>query len=87
MKVTFERVPQFGLPIHSVPSGTIVMRACAEASAAYLVVNLMNGTGHHALVSMHSGVVKEVPQDEQVIPMQSTLTVGRELSVEELIRA
>ena len=64
---------QIGVPLSKVEFGTLVRRTTSDLP--YLVVSPMDGSGACALVTIGGGILKEVPQDLEVLPLSATLIV------------
>lgn len=77
MKITINSAAAAGVLLQYVDFGTVVRRV--NGDTYYIVVSMMNGTGHRALVSLQSGTIKLVEQDLRVTLVDATLYVHGDL--------
>lgn len=74
MKVVVGAEPLFGVRIKDALFGEVVMRP--KNGEYYLVVSPMDGSGRRMLVTFNGGTLKEVDQNEQIIPVDAAVYIG-----------
>jgi hypothetical protein len=88
LRILYEDIVDPGVPLRDMPFGTVVARAVngwhrvARAGNGwhlYLVASPMDGTGRKVLISLPSGMLKDVPQDLLVVPVDAQLNIRKSM--------
>jgi hypothetical protein len=78
LRILYEDIVDPGVPLRDMPFGTVVARAVNEWHL-YLVASPMDGTGRKVLISLPSGMLKDVPQDLLVVPVDAQLNIRKSM--------